>query len=38
VAQPGVWAERADGTAVARIATLPWSLVTLPAVASHRAA
>ena len=37
-AQPGVWAEQADGTAVARIATLPWSLVTLPAAAARRAA
>ena len=38
VAQPGVWAERTDGTAVARIATLPWSLVTLPVITARRAA
>jgi len=37
-AQTGVWAERTDGTAVARIATLPWSLVLLPAAEGRRAA
>ena len=37
-AQPGVWAERSDGIAVARIATLPWSLVVLPAAEGRRAA
>jgi methyl-accepting chemotaxis protein len=38
LAEDGVFAERADGTAVARLATLQWSLVVLPAVDARRAA
>jgi hypothetical protein len=38
LAQPGVWAERGDGTAVARMATLQWSLVVLPPAAAGRRA